>query len=46
MKYITLFWEILIFVPFFVLLYFVNPDNVVNYWVLQNIVDFLANYTW
>jgi len=46
MKYITLFWEILIFIPFFLLLYFVNLDNVVNYWVLWNIVDFLANYIW
>ena len=45
MKYITLFWEILLFIPFFVFLIFVNPDSVfMKTHFLQNISTFIAKY--
>jgi len=28
MKYITLFWEILLFIPTLIFLFFVNPNNI------------------
>ena len=44
MKYITLFWEILIFIPVLVLLFFVNPDKVWDYHILWYLVDFVYHY--
>jgi len=44
MRFVTLFWEKFLFVPFLILLYFVNPDTVVDYGVLAPVVKFFSNY--
>ncbi len=45
MKYVTLFWELLLFIPFFIFLFFVNSNNVfIKIDLLHNFSIFTNKY--
>lgn len=45
-RYFTLFWEIFLFIPAFLLIFFINPNSIHGYWLLTYLVDFFYHYLW
>jgi len=37
---LTLFWEILLFIPILILIFFLNQKNIIDFWILKQLTDF------